>query len=95
MAEGTTRISGRTWRRVGGLAAAGLVIAALASGGHHSSRQTSTDPSSYPTPVDVSGDGTQDPAAELERERQAVQALNDASQLRYDAAQNTANSLTP
>jgi hypothetical protein len=95
MAEGTTRISGRTWRRICGLAAAGFVIAAVASGGHGTSRHTSPDPSSFPTPVDVSGDGAQDPAAELERERQAVQALNDSSQLRYDAAQNTANSLTP
>jgi hypothetical protein len=95
MAEGTTRISGRTWRRICGLAAAGLVIAALASGGHGSSGSTSPEPSFSPSPVDVSGDSGQDPAAELERQRQAVQALNDASQLRYDAAQNTANSLTP
>jgi alpha-beta hydrolase superfamily lysophospholipase len=95
MAEDTTRISGRTWRRVCGLAAAGLVIAALASGGHGSSPRTSPGPSPVPTSVDVSGDSAQDPAAELERQRQAVQALNESSQLRYDAAQNTANSLTP
>jgi len=95
MAEGTTRISGRTWRRVGGLAAAGLVIAALASGHHGSSSSTSPGPSSYQSPVDVSGEATPDPAAELEHQRQAVQALNDASQQRYDALQNTANSLTP
>lgn len=95
MAAGTTGISGRTWRRVGGLAAAGLVIAALASGGHDSSPGTSTGPSSYPTPADVSSDTAQDPAAELERQRQAVQALQDGSQQSYDAAMNTANSLTP
>jgi hypothetical protein len=45
--------------------------------------------------MNVSGDSAQDPAAELERQRQAVQALNESSQLRYDAAQNAANSLTP
>jgi hypothetical protein len=95
MAEGTTRISRRTWRSICGLAAAGLAIAALASGDHGSSPGTSPGPSSFPSPVDVSGDSAPDPAAELERQRQAVQALNDASQLRYDAAQNTANSLTP
>src|ERR1700754_2746161 len=93
MAEGTTRISGRTWRTVGGLAAAALVIGALASG-HHGSQPTSPGPSTFPTPADVSGDSAQDPAAELERQREAVQALNDSSQLRYDAAQTAANSLT-
>jgi hypothetical protein len=36
-----------------------------------------------------------DPAAELERERQAAQALQDGSQAGFDAAMNTANSLTP
>jgi hypothetical protein len=36
-----------------------------------------------------------DPAAELERQRQAVEALQNGSQQGYDAAMNTANSLTP
>jgi hypothetical protein len=45
--------------------------------------------------VDVSGDTTPDPAAELERQRQASQAPQDASQQRYDALQGAANSLTP
>jgi hypothetical protein len=36
-----------------------------------------------------------DPSVELERQRQAVQALQDGSQQGYDAAMNTANSLTP
>jgi hypothetical protein len=95
MAEGTTRISSRTWRRVCGLAAAGFVIAALASGHHDSSHSTSPGPSSYQSPVDVSGDTAPDPAAELEIQKQASQALQDASQQRYDALQNTANSITP
>ena len=56
MAAGSTRISGRTWRRVGGLAAVGLVIAALGSGHSGSSEGTSPGPSSYPTPVGVPGD---------------------------------------
>jgi hypothetical protein len=53
MAAGSTRISGRTWRRVGGL------------------------------------------AAELEHQRQASQALQDAAQQSHGAAIDTANSLTP
>jgi hypothetical protein len=73
-AEGTSRISGRTWRRVGGLAVIGIVIAALASGDHGSSRPASPGPSRFPTRVDVAGDSAQDPAAELERQRQAVQS---------------------
>ena len=40
-------------------------------------------------------DASVDPAAELERQRQAVQALQEGSQQSYDAAQNTAGSLTP
>jgi hypothetical protein len=36
-----------------------------------------------------------DPAAELERQRQAVQALQDGSQQGFDAAIHTADSLTP
>ena len=95
MAAGSTRISNRTWRRVGGLAAVGLVIAALGSGHSGSSEGTSPGPSSYPTPVGAAGDTSVDPAAELERQRQAVQALQDGSQQSYDAAMNTANSLTP
>ena len=95
MAAGSTRISGRTWRRVGGLAAVGLVIAALGSSHSRSSEGTSPSPSSYPTPVGVPGDTSVDPAAELERQRQAVQALQNGSQQSYDAAMNTANSLTP
>jgi hypothetical protein len=95
MAAGTTRISGRTWRRIGGLAAVGLVIAALGSGHSRSSGGTSSGPASYPAPVGVSGDTSVDPSAELERERQAAQALQDGSQAGYDAAMNTANSLTP
>jgi hypothetical protein len=95
MAEGNTLISGRTWRKVGGLAAAGLVIAALASGHHGSSQSTSPGPSSYQSPVDVSGDTATDPAAELELQRQTSQALQDAAQERYNALQNTANSITP
>ena len=95
MAAGSTRISGRTWRRVGGLAAVGLVIAALGSGHSGSSEGTSPGPSSYPTPVGAPGDTSVDPAAELERQRQAVQALQEGSQQSYDAAKNTANSLTP
>ena len=95
MAAGNTRISSRTWRRVGGLAAVGLVIAALGSGHSGSSAGTSPDPSSQPTSVGVPGDASVDPATELERQRQAVQALHDGSQQSYDAAMNTANSLTP
>jgi hypothetical protein len=95
MAAGSTRISGRTWRRVGGLAAVGLVIAALGSSHSGSSEGTSPGPSSYPTPVGVPGDTSVDPAAELERQRQAVQALQDGSQQGYDAAIHTADSLTP
>ena len=95
MAPGSTRIPGRTWRRVGGLAAVALVIAALGSGHSSSSEGTSPGPSSYPTPVGVPRDTSVDPAAELERERQAAQALQDASQQSFDAAMNTANSYTP
>ena len=95
MAAGSTRISGRTWRRVGGLAAVGLVIAAVGSGHSGSSDGTSSGPSSYPTPAGVPGDTSVDPAAELARERQAAQALQDASQQSFDAGMNTANSLTP
>lgn len=76
--------------------AVGLVIAALGSGHSGSSERTSSPgPSSYPTPVGVPGDTSVDPAAELEHQRQAVQALQDGSQQGYDAAMNTANSLTP
>ena len=72
------------------------MIGALASSGHHSSPHTTLGPSPYPTPVDVTGDNAaQDPAADYERDRQAGQALNDASQMRYDALQNTANSMNP
>ena len=95
MAADTTRISGRTWRRVGCLAAVGLVIAALGSSHSGSSEGTSPGPSSYPTPVGVAGDTSVDPAAELERERQASQALQDGSQQGFDAAMHTANSYTP
>ena len=95
MPAGSTRISGRTWRRVGGLAAVGLVIAALGSGHSRSSEGTSPSPSAYPTSVGAPSDTSVDPAAELERQRQAVQALQEGSQQSYDAAQNTAGSLTP
>jgi len=95
MAAGSTRISARTWRRVGGLAAVALVIAALGSGHSGSSEGTSPGPSSYPTPVGVSGDTPVDPAAELERQRQAVQALQDGSQAIHDANMGAANSYTP
>ena len=95
MAAGSTRISGRTWRRVGGLAAVGLVIAALGSGHSRSSEGTSPSPSAYPTSVGAPSDTSVDPAAELERQRQAAQALQEGSQQSYDAAQNTAGSLTP
>jgi hypothetical protein len=95
MAAGNTRISSRTWRRVGGLAAVGLVIAALGSSHSGSSEGTSSGPSSYPTPVAAPGDTSVDPAAELERQRQASQALQDGSQQIHGAAMNTANSLTP
>ena len=70
-------------------------MAALGSSHSGSSEGTSPGPSSYPTPVGVPGDTSVDPAAELERQRQAVQALQDGSQQSYDAALNTANSLTP
>jgi hypothetical protein len=95
MAAGSTPISSRTWRRVGCLAAVGLVIAALGSSHSGSSEGTSPGPSSYPTPAGLPGDTSVDPAAELERERQAAQALQDGSQQSFDAAMNTANSLTP
>jgi hypothetical protein len=98
MAAGNTRISGRTWRRVGGLAAVGLVIAALGSAHSGSSEGTSPGPSSYPAPAGVAGGagGTSvDPAAQLERDRQASQALQDASQERFGAAIGAANSYTP
>ena len=95
MAAGSTRISGRTWRRIGGLAAVGLVIAALGSSHSGSSEGTSPGPSSYPTPVGVAGDTSVDPAAELARDRQASQALQDGSQQSFDAAMHTANSYTP
>jgi len=95
MAAGSTRISGRTWRTVGGLAAVALVIAALGSGHSSSSEGTSPGPSSYPTPVGVAGDTSGDPAAELERQRQASQAVQNGSQQIHDAAMNTAGSLTP
>jgi hypothetical protein len=95
MAAGSTRISGRTWRRVGGLAAVALVIGALGSGHSSSSEGTSPGPSSHPTPVAVPGDTSVDPAAELEHQRQASQALQDAAQQSHGAAIDTANSLTP
>jgi hypothetical protein len=95
MAAGGARISARTWRRVGGLAAVALVIAALASGHSGSSEGTTPGPSSYPTSVGVPGDTSVDPAAELERQRQAVQALQDGSQAIYDANMGTASSYTP
>jgi hypothetical protein len=95
MAAGITRISGRTWRRVGGLAAVGLAIAALSSSHSGSPAGPSSGPSSYPAPVGIAGDTTVDPATDLERQRQAAQALQDSSQLSYDAAMNTANSYTP
>ena len=95
MAAGSTRISGRTWRRVGGLAAVALVIAALGSGHKGSPDNTSPGPSSYSTPAGVPDDTSVDAAAQLERQRQAVQALQDGSQQSFDAAMNTANSLTP
>ena len=95
MAAGITRISGRTWRRVGGLAAVGLAIAALGSSHSGSSAGPSPGPSSYPAPVGAAGDAPVDPATDLERQRQAVQALQDSSQLRYGAATNAANSYTP
>jgi hypothetical protein len=96
MAEGTTRITGPTWRKIGGLVAAGLVVGALASSGHHSSPHTTLGPSTYPTPVDVTGDNAaQDPAADYEHDQQASQALQDAAQQRYNALQNTANSMNP
>jgi hypothetical protein len=95
MASDSARISGRTWRRVGGLAAVGLVLAALGSGHSGSSGGTSSGPSSYPAPVGVAGDTSADPAAQLERDREAGQALQNGSQAGYDAAMNTANSLTP
>ncbi len=95
MAARTTHISGRTWRRVGGLAAVGLVIAALGSSHSGSSGVTTPGPSSYPTPVGVAGDPSGDPAADLARDRQASQALQDASQERFGAAIGSANSYTP
>jgi hypothetical protein len=95
MAAGNTRISGRTWRRVGGLAAVGLVIAALGSAHSGSSEGTSPGPSSYPAPAGVAGGTSVDPAAQLERDRQASQALQDASQERFGAAIGAANSYTP
>ena len=94
MAAGSTRISGRTWRRVGGLAAVGLVIAALGSATRARLRVRRRS-LVLPDSVGVPGDTSVDPAAELERQRQAVQALQDGSQQGYDAAMNTANSLTP
>jgi len=75
--------------------AAGLVVAALGSSHSGSSEGTPPDPSSYPTPAGVSGDTSVDPAAELEHQRQASQALQDAAQQSHDAAIDTANSLTP
>jgi hypothetical protein len=45
--------------------------------------------------VGVSGDTSVDPAAELEHQRQASQALQDAAQQSHGAAIDTANSLTP
>jgi hypothetical protein len=45
--------------------------------------------------VGVAGDTSGDPAAELERQRQASQALQNGSQQIHDAAMNTAGSLTP
>jgi hypothetical protein len=95
MGAGTTRISARTWRTVGSLAAVALVIAALGSGHSGSSEGTSSGPSSYPTPVSVPGDAAQDPAADLERQRQAVQALQEGSQARFGAEIGAANSYTP
>ena len=75
--------------------AVALVIAALGSGHKGSPENTSPGPSSYPTSVDVPGDTSVDPAAELERQRQAVQALQDGSQAIHDAEMGTANSYTP
>jgi len=95
MAAGSTPISGRTWRTIGGLAAVALVIAALGSGHKGSSESTSTGPASYSTPAGVPDDTSVDAAGQLERQRQAVQALQDGSQQSFDAAMNAANSLTP
>jgi hypothetical protein len=43
----------------------------------------------------VPSDTSADPAADLERDRQAAQALQDGSQQSFDAEMGTANSLTP
>ncbi len=97
MAADSTRISGRTWRRIGGLAAAGLVLAALGSNhsGHSAApAPTSPGPSSYSAPVGAAGPSG-DPAADLQHQQQAVQALQEGSQETYGAAMNSANSLTP
>jgi hypothetical protein len=45
--------------------------------------------------VSVPGDAAQDPAADLERQRQAVQALQEGSQARFGAEIGAANSYTP
>jgi hypothetical protein len=92
MAAGITGISGRTWRRIGVLGAVALTIGVLTTGDPGSSAGPSGGSSSFPTSLGVPSDQAQDPAAELARERQAVQALNDVSQLRYDALMNTASS---
>ncbi|TMK98694.1 MAG: hypothetical protein E6G41_17760 [Actinobacteria bacterium] len=91
MTARTTGISGKAWRRIAVVAAVGLTIAAL-TGGRGSSAGPSPGPTPSPSFSGVPSDQAQDPAADLERERQAVQALNDASQQRFDSELNTANS---
>ena len=85
------------------LLAIGLGAAALAAAGCGGSETTTSgDHGSYSRPspylpaaglrpVRTGGD----PAAELEAQRQAVEALNNISQLQYQAGMNTAGNFTP
>ena len=56
---------------------------------HHRDNVYAEQPQAYDQPYPG------DPAAELEAQRQAVEALNDISQLQYDASMSAAGNFTP
>ena len=74
------------------LAAAGCGGSEATTSGDHGSYQPSE---SYYQPQAYDQPYPGDPAAELEAQRQAVEALNDISQLQYDASMSAAGNFTP
>ena len=73
------------------LLAIGLGAAALAAAGCGGSETTTTGGQVTYDPSSTGGD----PAAELEAQRQAVEALNNITQLQYDAGMSAAGNFTP